>query len=513
MLKNLRLIITLSCAFFAFQASGERPLSEREILARCYAQLTGTRLPVRDPLWKKLETKLATEVCTQIIDSVSLGANGLLTDAANPVHRLILRQFNDIHRNWFPHRLTTLNTFPDTYYGTVDVYDADEPAMFITRSLFSQQPKPYRSVLSGFESLYAIRDPSTTHPSRRGLQGFPRPSRVYVGDAALSDQQPIGILDMEAVAGQTPDGQYFPIQVPIVQVGALYGIGVSTDTSSTSNLWVNNFTATATPQDMTLKRPQRFHENYGGGALGSIPFLLTNFGHGFDITSDGSLKIPRKIMFTAMNSFLCQSGPFLRTSDVGQYLALDSDTQAAPFRHGTSCLRCHASMDQSASTMRHLRLGSTINNISVGVTRIAAMVLSTTTDQPAEPIAWATPADPMFHRRPTNGRLLFRSVSGALVNQPVSNMEQLGQAMAATDDYYACAASRYFKYFTGIQVNIFDPSDPSNQSAIANMTEKDREYRNYVLQLGRQLRETESLKTLVKQIMKSNYYKLAQFGR
>ncbi len=505
----------LCFVFCAFQVSAERQLSEREILARCYAQLTGTRLPVRDPLWKKLETKLATEVCAELIDSVSLDNNGLLTESLDPMHRLILRQFNDIHRSWFPQHLSFLNTFPDTYYGTVDVYDADEPALFITRALFSQQLKPYRSVLSGYESLYAIRDNSTTHPSRRpqAPQELYRPSRIFVGDARIEDQQPVGVLKLEAVAGQSIDGQYFPIQVPLVQVGSLYGIGVSTDTSSTSNLWVNNFTATATLEDVTVKRPQRFHENYGGGALGSIPFLLTNFGHGFDVTSNGALKVPRKVMFTAMNTFLCQQGPFLRNSDVGAYLAADSDTLAAPFRHGTSCLRCHASMDQSASTMRHLRLGSTINNIGAGFTRIAAMVLSTQQSQPAEPTAWATPSDPIFHQRPTNGRLLFRSVSGALIDQPLSNMDQLGQAMAETDDYYACAASRYFKYFTGIQVNIFDPSDPSNQTLLANMSEKDREYRAYVLQLGRQLRETQSLKSLVKQIMKSNYYKLMQFGR
>lgn len=503
-------LICLLTLLWNSHAFGERLLSEKELLLRCYAHLTGTRLSLRDPLWAQLKTTTAVTLCNNLMDSVQIGNDGVLTQRDNIVHRRVLKQFNDLHKNWFPQHLSYSTSFPDTYYGTLDVFDADEPALFYTQSLFAQTP--VRSVLAGSQSLMAVRDSTTPKPNARGNTGKLRATRIIIGDVEPTGQQPVGVVDADAVAGQTIDGQYFQIPVSLLQVGELIGVKAHTDTSSTSSLWINNFMINANGADPTVQRPQVFHRGFGGGAVGSTPFVLLNFGHGFDFTANGTLKMPRRVVFTAMNSFLCQEGPFLRASDVTGYLAAETETEAASFRRGTSCLRCHATMDPAASTMRNLRLGSSINNIQAGTTRATAMVLNTNIDQPATG-EWTMTPDPQFYRRPPAGRLLFRSVSGALVNQPLDGLESLGRTMAETDDYYACAASRYFKYFTGINVTLLDPGESSNHDLLSNMTEKDREYRNYVLELGRKLRETQSLKALAKQIMQSQYYKLSQFGR
>ena len=490
----------------------DRSLSEKEILARCYAQLTGQRLSVGDPLWTRLKSQAAGQVCASLIDEVQLGANGLLTQSANPLHRRILKQFQDIHRSWFPAQWPIDGNSSELYFGTLDIYDASEPALFVTLSLFSQQFSPYQNVLRGSNSLYAVRDPATINGSALGSSGFPRPSKILIGDDLPADQMlPVGVLSTSAVTTQDGGNGYASIPTPLIQMGAMTGIQVWSNETPVPTLWTGSSSPSAQVNAPGILSPQALHKSYGGGALGSAPFLLLNFGHSYDYVSNGTTKLPRRVIMTAMNSFLCLPGPFAREGDVSSYLVSESDPQAAPFRKSVSCLRCHVTLDSAALTLRHLQLGTTTNISPVSGIRSPAMVVSAASDAGA--MDWPVHPTPSFNRTSPTGRVIFRSVTGGLVSQQVGNLEGLGQALSTTDDYYACAASRYFKYFTGIDVHLFDPQDPANQSSMTGMNDKDREYRQYVLGLGKELQTTQSLKTLVKHILQSGYYRRAAYGR
>ncbi len=65
---------------------------------------------------------------------------------------------------------------------------------------------------------------------------------------------------------------------------------------------------------------------------------------------------------------------------------------------------------------------------------------------------WPSAEVPDFHLQVPTGKLYFRSLTGALVDKPVSNIASLGDAMSKTDDYYLCAAKRYFQFMTGIEI-------------------------------------------------------------
>lgn len=495
-------------------AHAERVLSEKEILARCYAQLTGQRLPLSDPMWGQATNQKGSgaAACVSLLSQVQLDANGLLTQPNNPVHRRVLKQFHDFHRDWFPQHWSYSNSFPDAYYGTVDIYDGAEPSMFITQSLFAAQAVPYANVLRGYRSLGAIRDSNSVTAEAHGGSGVLRATRAYVGDVGPDGDLPAGIFTAAAVSLQDGAGAFTSVGAPLLQIGQLIGIQTLGADTSTPIIWTKSFSPQAAVNAPGLMVPQNFHQSYGGGALGSAPYLMMHLGKDFNYVADGAVGLPRRAMMTAFNTFMCLSGPFSRSTDVTQFLANTADPNAAPFRRNVACLRCHATMDHAALTLRNLTLGST-GNIPAKLSRIPAMIVSWAADAGAAPQLWSPDPSPNFNRTLPVGRVFYRSFTGNLVDQTVQNLDGLGMVLSSTDDYYTCAASRYFTYFTGISVPLMDPYDPLNQSSISVMKPADKEYLNYVIGLGKELKATGSLKTLAQHIIKSDYYKLSGFGR
>jgi hypothetical protein len=126
---------------------------------------------------------------------------------------------------------------------------------------------------------------------------------------------------------------------------------------------------------------------------------------------------------------------------------------------------------------------------------------------------WPSTSDPNFHKTRPEGRLIFRSITGELVNVSIDNLESLGHSIAQTPDYYACAAKRYFEFFTKNKIILFDPYDPSNEPIIDGMSPTEHEMRSFVLALGQELQKSGSLKQLVRRILDSEYYGQGNFGK
>jgi hypothetical protein len=107
----------------------------------------------------------------------------------------------------------------------------------------------------------------------------------------------------------------------------------------------------------------------------------------------------------------------------------------------------------------------------------------TITDQPTltGPAFWPHQPDDKLHRRPASGRLLFRNIRGVYVSAQVNSFEELGAAIRSREDFYACAAKRYFEYFTGVDVNISSLSGAeANQLSSAEFRYRSRLLNHYV---------------------------------
>ncbi len=481
-----------------------RYLTNSEIVRRCYIQMTGTRLRAGDPI---LERAKAGEdgglLCASLLDSVSLGSNNMIQSSRGD-GVLFLQRFHEIHRNWLGKKwINQADVSQDPFFFTPDVYDGSEPSLFITRALFTPGMR-YESVLRGTTGLRAKRDPSSLSVYAKGANGVARVSRYMNADPKYDDF----FIDVSGgVAGPL-------VRVPtsLVQVGVLMGIEPQTETASSPFVWLGapNPSVPVNPPGIVV--PQLIYQNYGGGAIGTIPYLLMNFGHSTTYQTNGTTKLPRRWMQSVFEDFLCRSGAMARETDVGGYLR---GATAAPFRQQKSCLRCHSAYDQAALTTRNITPASFSNFLPADggrtTTTAGHFVVDTAEGPGQEP--WPVLPVTNFSRQPPKGQLFFRSIDGTLVQKPVNNLDELGTALSLTDDFYACAADHYLEYFTGIKVPLFDMSDTANESRVSSMTAADREARQFVIDLGAELKVTGQVKKVIQRIFASDFYKKTDFNR
>jgi hypothetical protein len=503
---SVHLATTLAACAIAWTHHAEaRKLSEGAILSRCYAQLTGENLASDDPLRKRLGAEKASAICASLLDGVKFDATtGVLTEKDDRTAKRILRQFDDMHRSWLSHGFMNNNEFGEPLFGTVDIQDIAEPSYFLTRTLFTEGLH-YNSALQGEGGLEAIRN-SSGASAAGSTSGFFRASRAFLGSFDANAEMNWN-TNQVLLQNATSAPPFASISVPLIPVGELIGIRPRALTDEkTPTLVTKNGAVT---NEATLSLPHDLRRSYGGGALGSQSFLLYNFGHDLSYVSNGTSKLPRRWITEAFSSFLCRSGPLLRESDVASFQKPFAAGTPA-FRNAKSCMQCHAALDQSAMTARNLTPSATA--FMFLQVRESATVASFTGGAPAEPGQEFWPATDAltFRNQAPKGKLFFRSVTGALVNVDVDSIAALGKALSETDDYYACAASRYVEHLTGVSVPQMDPVD---LAALGEVNAKDREWRALVQTLGQELRATGSLKTMVRHIFESAAYAQSDFGR
>lgn len=452
-------------------------LSELALFNRCYANITGTRVPFNHNLRASVVagTITAINACLQVLDSARLnssaagGEGRLVTDS--PQGRLVLQRFNDFHRTWFPtdNFGTALPQGLSFNALTRFIYDQGEGGLHVTRTLFTPGVN-YSDVAVGRYSMEALRTS---------------------GPIANAVNTTIGLRTPLAQATTYTNGARVNLQTELVQFGDLLGLRPINLNPAKFNLSVIGTHAEGDyPRFM---QPMRTHESLGGGFLGTKSYLLMNLGRSNYSPMDGGLRVPRLWAKAAINTLMCRDLPVIRRADSVPFL----QATGIPFRQSTTCMQCHASMDRLSYTARNISY-NTIPILSDDG-NMQASVWPTT--EPAE-VGQVT-ADNRFHLRPTNGVLYYRAYDGRLVNEPVRSIAELGSAFAANNDMYVCAASRYFKFFTGIEVNLNDIGDTNKPV----MTAAEIKYRDQVIAMGLELKTTQNLRTLIQRILSSDIYR------
>ena len=122
-------------------------------------------------------------------------------------------------------------------------------------------------------------------------------------------------------------------------------------------------------------------------------------------------------------------------------------------------------------------------------------------------IKWPDRADKNFHRRPASGRVRFRDYKGDLISQSVTTLSDLGNKLSNMDDFYICAAKKYYKHFMNIDVDVGDP-----ESISVLPSSVDTYHRNKVILMGLKLKKTQSLRSLLQDIISSDDFRKTDFG-
>jgi hypothetical protein len=509
-------------------------LSQQSLFNRCYVQLTGKPVPLKHPMMANvIQGKIsAVEACTEILKKAQLGTNGEVTNKSDNEGIEVLNNFYSFHRTWFStNNLDTVSGYSSSEQnGTIDLYDATEPALALTFSMFGNNQK-YSDTLNRTMGVRAIRIEDDTIKTRQKWVAA-NPGRMLNNNAAM-EQSPFTFRD--ATPLKTVVARNFNKHIstkanpPIISVGTLVGIRPTTETFTIPNISLMplggdtlNDKGNLTPN---LNFTYDMFKTFGGGVLGTPIYLMQNYGHPMNMQFNGGNKVPRRWSQQNMQSFLCASLPALREADIIKFLDTKSEF---PFRNSTSCLMCHSTLDPMAYTARNITIGATdylLPNLDGDVTRdangnrisppkayVRSAVAITSYKAVADSVSgWPSAVVPNFHTQKPSGVLRFRSFSGELIEKPVANITGLGKAMSETDDYYQCAAKRYFEFMTGIEVPLYDRTNPKNAELNKALSQQAIDDRNFVEDLAVNLRNSQSVTALIEAIIKSPYYSKENF--
>lgn len=463
-MKNLFKFSLISLiSFVTTEAYSSEPLSNIAIYNRCYAQLTQQRaIPSNSQLNAVIAgNKDPIQACIETLKSAQLSQSGRdykISNTNSSEAKSVLHTMHNLHASWFAVKDFVTIESGLRRISLMDQFDASSPALYFTQALFHTGTE-FRTIATSNQNLRPIRtnmNPSTGVRTKMSKS-------VYVYNTVFA---PVGdLLGTQAT-------ELYPVSY------------------NYTNLRKDNYQGSF-----------NLGETWGGGIIGSQPYLLQNVNQLDDFESNGTTIVPRKWSRSIFTDLMCRNLPVIRISDAGPFVNNKSEVA---FRISSTCVQCHASMDRMAANIRGFTYGRVGHEDFWGGSypKFKAVTM------PQES-AWPIKEDKEYSKRPQKGVLYYRTHDGRLINQNTNGVKDLGAKISAQDEMYVCAAKRYYEYFTGISVNVDDIADPGNT---ANLNATAVTHRNLVIGLGKRLKTHQNPLKLIEEILKLPHYKLSDYG-
>lgn len=455
--------------------STENILSNIQIYRRCYSQLTNKILNTKDPFFLNVKNNKIDPIdaCLSFLRSVYLdGDLQIKKSLSHQTHAealAVFRRFHIFHTSWFPN-LNLVNAGADS--GASIIYDNTEMAYSIDRALFHQEAN-YSDILNEKHTYLATRTNGST--------------KFYIDIDQFQDRPQIE-PGKEFVAGALENKDLLKWNVDLIEVGEIVGLKINSPKKSIiypNGKDTSDYTITADPGKGLN----------AGGILGSASYILANTTTRENQKSNGTMTMHRNWSKNFFNDILCRELPVLREEDILNEVEANSDIA---FRKDKLCMSCHSTMDPFAAVIRNVVLIPSNDLKDKFTSKLIGKVQTTEKSAPISP----KKSDERYSQRPTEGVLKFRSFHGELIEKKVSSLDDLGKEITQTDDFYVCAAKKYFHFFTGIDVKI---NDFSQETEISPQKKK---HRDFIVQLGLELKKDQKLFSLVERILRSDFYKM-----
>jgi hypothetical protein len=443
-------------------------------------------------------------------------AQGRLVNPADAEGLAVLRRLYKVYSGFISAPTArSLSNFFEDFPATEDVYDFTSPALAYTENTLNPN-RSFKDLFTITRTPVAKREIDTTvvYPftlnwiyggshstttnvySPRSRYGF-----AFSPAGTNPDSVPVSLM---YYASSTPTRE--DQNLAMIEVGELVGIHYNSPQQiiRTSNSAVTNIQGIPLNFDMNTT------------LFAGIPFLRTYVLANTNLIAGNSPRpnldaMPRRLSRSIMHDFLCRELPVIRASDAASFVSTAENANA--FRKGSSCVRCHATIDPMAGVYRGVGYISAGDFQSDVLHRYALHVhKSAPVTGFAAESGWPAAKDNDYFKRPATGRLYYRNLSGALVNIAVANGDELSARISEQDDVYVCQARKLFQYFTGVRVDLNDIYDPDEAAALAAMSEKDWEYRNLVIQLGKNLKKHQKVRQTIEEILKLEIYRRTDFG-
>jgi hypothetical protein len=528
MRTNRCALLLLLTTLWVPMTSQAAALNSVQLFRRCYAQMTGQALKPTDSRIALIKAGSLDPItaCTNLLakgEINSADSQGRLVSPTDTEGLLVLRRFYKIYTGFIQTLSGSENIaqFFEDLSSTEDLYDNTVVGLAMTENALNPQ-KDFKDLFAISRSPMAVReiDTSVTYPFTMGF--------IYGGSVPGAATQVFSPrarhgLQFTSVDGTTkinPDTAPFSLQVSgsqdagtavfvnlsfsPVQVGELVGINYNSPVQIVAAPGRTNYAGIPYGFDM--------NSTIYNGIPFLRPYALANANLPLNNQIRPNLEqMPRRYSQSIIRDFLCRDLPVVRDGDITSYVSTDPNGLA--FRKANSCVRCHATIDQLAATYRGL------GYIGAGDRRVTSLNRFAIFPHVSAPVAgfaaetnWPDLKDVDYYKRPAVGRFYFRSLSGELINQPLSSGSDFSATLANLDDAYICQAKKMFRYLTGIDVALFDAYDPAQTDRMQSMSTKDWLYRNEVTRLGRNLKKHQKMQLLIEEILKSKFYQQSDLG-
>lgn len=504
MIKKYLKFVAIAIYIITLGICEANEMTPEALYYRCYAHLTRSRPPSNDARLPLIRSGALSYInaCMQVFDLGALDkvTGNLVVQSTESIK--VLENFNRFHMSWFD----DVNVFNALIPGGENinhfVHDGGEGALHFTRAIFHPDGA-FKDAITSSDTYQAIRSkghntfgiwPTTTKRAdkwgNKDTYTFVNGIKTFLADLLDPTSTHNGLhIQMGQLLGVMP-------MEPVLANDALH---------SSSAIW---------PPVYSSSNKANITKSFGGGVIGTQPYIMINRVRNVLAQEDGGIVSGRVWSKQVFKEVLCRDIPVVQPKDA---IALvdQSGTNPFPFRNNSSCMQCHSSIDPMAWSIRNIRLNKLGNNPDtfLNVVYFLEKYVSTQLQQEAGPVhglGAGSTADTNFYKRPPKGHLYFRTFEGRLVSEQVEGLDGpqgLGEAIANLDDYYVCASKRYFEFFTGHKVIIEDITAPN----ATKLNDKQVRLRNFTIDMGKKLRQSQKVRDIIKQIIASDFYKSSDY--
>jgi hypothetical protein len=542
-------------------------LGEGAFFSRCYSHFTGETAGPFHPLLmdsiQKNDHSNTIKNCMKVFDKARLIPNKIsplspgypsghaMVNELDPEALKVMNYFFGVFQTYFEEK--TFAHRPQTYSGVVsENWDGSEDALYLVRAAFEGQAV---DSTGAYISQFNIGEVLTSTESLTGKRLFPRKNNHAVGvcnsygsncsyspTAIHRNLQPQSWL-------QLGNWNWGNSMGSTGGTGPLTGIKVWPEGQSTY------YGANGAPYSFS-----DMPRSHGGGAIGSTSYILKNAQYSGSV--DGGVFNRRRIVKNAFSSFLCRDQPPLPMDDpivlqrVNDYFNKDfNKSQTIAFRESVLCASCHVAYDEAASVFRNTYVtrggnnydwnsdGYTPGNYGADadkerfgydrMTKVGSHTVDPSIIVPDSNLVNGSVSNPnalqrannvlkevIYSRSTPKGRLVFTDYRGQAVDVtlPASDgkvapadagIQELGEAMVETDQYYACMTKRMLFHFTGVDISLENPFD----TRVQDRSPEEEFYLSGVIEplaLGSQgLQGHQSFRRLIQEIISLDLYREA----
>ena len=263
MYSNLKMIL-LMISFVSSSVYGDELafMPPTEHFAKCFSKLTDYPVDVKSALYTQVKNNeiTAAAACMSVFDKAMFDkSTRRLKNTNDIIAKGILQNFHRFHLSWL-----TMPLGSNVEKASFSLIDNDEPALYITDTLFMN--RPFKYVVTANESLQGVRDTNT--PENYVIDTLNlKDIVVLIGPMKPRTEEPDSLKNYQILPG------------PRVDVGELKGI--RTSPSRVYNLPVNFASPTPLVESQLASRRLEattydMSHHPGGGVLGSAVFAINN---------------------------------------------------------------------------------------------------------------------------------------------------------------------------------------------------------------------------------------------